>query len=465
MIEAFGVVVALVLFLSTGLLLVPLRWPAGSWLLGPKLLIAALVPGVGALAGALAVVGVVAGLPLVGVLAGVAAVVAGVVWVRVAAAGPVGLGAAEGEAPVALGREPVARRRRQRRLGTATLPGWQRDALVGEVPGTGRALLGDLWSPPAGTEPSGLAIVYLHGSAWYVLDKDLGTRRLFRRLAGAGHTVLDLAYRLFPETDIPGMVQDTLRAVVWLRAQVSASAERPAMLVLAGGSAGGHLALLAAYAGHEEPFRPPELTTSDVEVQGVASMYGPADLAAMYHHTRQDRLPLASPPSSFHATVPGWARRLFGDRVERFGFERMDHAGRLDWLIGGRPDAVPERYARLSPLEHVHAGCPPTLLVHGTHDTLAPVAATRLLQQRLGSSGVPVTALYLPHTDHGFDLVLPRWSPAARTALQELQRFLAAIAQQPHTGHAKRRGPASASTSVAGPEREQPGTDPGSARP
>jgi acetyl esterase/lipase len=185
----------------------------------------------------------------------------------------------------------------------------------------------------------------------------------------------------------------------------------------------------------------------------------------MYHHTRQDRLPVASPPSSFDGTVPGWARRLFGDRVERFGFERMEVAGRLDWLVGGRPDAVPERYARLSPLEHVHAGCPPTLLVHGTHDTMAPVTATQRLQQRLASSGVPVTALYLPHTDHGFDLVLPRWSPAARAALHDAAALPRHDPQQPHPGPAKGRGPAPASTSAAGPGREQPGTDPRSARP
>ena len=458
MVEAFGVVVALVLLIGAVLLLVPLRWPAGSWLLAPKLLIAALVPGVGALASVLAVVGVVAGMPLLGVLAGVTAVVAGVVWARVAAARSVGPGGAGGQAL-------VAPRQGKRRPGTATVSDWQRDLQVGVVPGTDRVLLGDLWSPPSGAEPSGLAIVYLHGSAWYVLDKDLGTRRLFRQLAGDGHTVLDLAYRLYPETDIPGMVQDALRATAWLRAQVSASVKRPATLVLAGGSAGGHLALLAAYAGHEQPFRPPELTACEVEVQGVVSMYGPADLAAMYRHTRQDRLPVASPPSGFDGTVPGWARRLFGDRVERLGFERMEAAGRLDWLVGGRPDAVPERYARLSPLGHVHPGCPPTLLVHGTHDTMAPVAATRLLHQRLASSGVPVTARYLPHTDHGFDLVLPRFSPAARTAQAELQRFLATIPRQPHPGDARRQGPAPAATSAADPECGRPGDDPRSAHP
>ena len=54
--------------------------------------------------------------------------------------------------------------------------------------------------------PSGLAAVYVHGGAWRVGDKDLGTRTFFRRLAAQGHVVLDVAYTLWPKADIPTMV-------------------------------------------------------------------------------------------------------------------------------------------------------------------------------------------------------------------------------------------------------------------
>ena len=47
------------------------------------------------------------------------------------------------------------------------------------IPGTGRELLCDIWQPPENVAPSGLAFIYLHGSAWYFLDKDLGTRPFF----------------------------------------------------------------------------------------------------------------------------------------------------------------------------------------------------------------------------------------------------------------------------------------------
>ena len=88
---------------------------------------------------------------------------------------------------------------------------------------------------------------------------------------------------------------------------------------------------------------------------------------------------------------------------------------------------MPDRYAQLSPLHRVHPGCPPTLLLHGEHDQMAPVAAMRRLHRRLEQAGVPVTGVYLPHTDHAFDLLATAWSPPARVAIHVLERFLAAL--------------------------------------
>jgi acetyl esterase/lipase len=130
--------------------------------------------------------------------------------------------------------------------------------------------------------------------------------------------------------------------------------------------------------------------------------------------------------------------RLFGPKVGRLKLHMiMAGAGRCDWLVGGTPTELPDRYAQLSPLHRVHPDCPPTLLVHGQHDEMAPVAAMRQLQRRLEQAGVPVTAVYLPHTDHGFDLLATAWSPPARVAIHALERFLAALAatHQRSTAH------------------------------
>lgn len=41
---------------------------------------------------------------------------------------------------------------------------------------------------------------------------------------------------------------------------------------------------------------------------------------------------------------------------------------------------------------------------------------------------MPVTAVYLPHTEHAFDLMGTAWSPQARTAIHVPERFLAVLA-------------------------------------
>jgi acetyl esterase/lipase len=131
-------------------------------------------------------------------------------------------------------------------------PRLRQDVPFATVPGTGRVLLCDVWQPPIGVAPSGVAVVYLHGSAYVVFDKDFATRPLFRHLVAQGHVIVDVAYRLYPKTDVPGMVADALRAVAWVRDHAGELGVDPDRIVLAGGSAGGHLSLLAAY-GHDAP--------------------------------------------------------------------------------------------------------------------------------------------------------------------------------------------------------------------
>jgi acetyl esterase/lipase len=169
------------------------------------------------------------------------------------------------------------------------------------------------------------------------------------------------------------------------------------------------------------------------------SLYGQADLAAHYHHTGQQKSCRPDDPRpDWDAPPPPWMLRLFGPDAGRLKLHMiMAGAGRCDWLVGGTPTELPDRYAQLSPVHHVHPGCPPTLLVHGEHDEMAPVAAMRQLRRRLERVGVPVTGVYLPHTDHAFDLLATTWSLPARTAIHVLERFLAALAatDQRSTAH------------------------------
>ena len=428
-----GIAVAVVLLLWFALLYVPFRWrPVGMYLITAKVLAAGYVPFIAALGIALAAVGAVAGLWWIVVPAGAAAVGALVVIVRVGAvrvdlSGALGTGWRDRIPPDRRAR--MIRRWWTGRLRSDPRPRLRQDVAFATVPGSGRVLLCDVWQPPPGVRPSGLAVVYLHGSGWYVFDKDFLTRPLFGHLAAQGHVVVDVAHRLFPEADVPGMVGDAKRAIAWVREHAADLEVDPDRIVLAGGSSGGHLALLAGYAPGEPALTPPELAGSDLHVQAVASLYGQASVDAEYRHTGQDKYSHRDDPQPDSTAPPPRALvRLFGKDAARLRLQFMSYAGGAVWLVGGTPDQVPEAYAQVSVFSYVRPGCPPTLLMHGTHDEMAPVAATRQLQYRLEDAGVPVSAVYLPHTDHMFDLVGTRWSPAARVAFYALERFLAVIA-------------------------------------
>jgi acetyl esterase/lipase len=309
----------------------------------------------------------------------------------------------------------MLRRRWSVGLPKASPPRWERDVVYWTLPGGAngdggrrRPLLCDLWRPRAGTPPSGLALVYLHGSAWHYSDKDRGTRAAFRHLAAQGHVIVDVAYRLCPETDWRGMLHDAQRAIAWTKQNGPRYGVDPARVVVGGGSAGGHLALLAAYTADRPDLAPPELNSqgagADLRVRGAISWYGPTDLIASY--TRAERVADSRTASGVH-----------GLRVRL-----------LCGLLGGTLEEVPEAYRAASPLYHVHPGCPPTLLLHGAHDSIVAPVASAVLARKLAAAGVPVLHVAYPQTEHGFDLVLPRVSPVARAALYAVERFLALLA-------------------------------------
>jgi acetyl esterase/lipase len=297
------------------------------------------------------------------------------------------------------------------------------------IPGTGRKLLCDVWQPLTNVTSSGLAFIYLHGSAWYLLDKDLGTRPFFSHLAAQGHVIMDVAYRLAPETDMMGMVNDAKRAIAWMKENADSYGINPDRIVVGGGSAGAHLALLAAYTAGDARFIPKELAGKDVSVCAVISLYGPADLETTYFHNNQHlttRSAPGRPKKAGPAQMPAWLIKRMGQEYHRLNMDKgFANAVTFFTLFGGHPDECPELYRLFSPVTHVHPGCPPTLLLQGGHDVLVPVTATRVLYKRLMENKVPVVMHILPQADHAFDLVLPKISPSAHTAIYDVERFLA----------------------------------------
>jgi acetyl esterase/lipase len=237
----------------------------------------------------------------------------------------------------------------------------------------------------------GPTIVYVHGGGWVIGQRDKQGLPLLQHLAARGWVGFSVDYRLSPRATFPDHLVDVKRAIGWVREHAAEYGADPGFLVLAGNSAGGHLAALAALTGNEHAYQP-GFEQACTSVDACIAFYGVHDLLDRYGHWPH----------------PGM-RALLEKQVMKTTRE-----------------AAPEAYDAGSPVARVHAGAPPFLLVHGDRDTMAPVQESRRLHEVLRSaSRAPAAYAELPGAQHAFEVF-----PSMRTthALEGVTRFLAVIA-------------------------------------
>jgi acetyl esterase/lipase len=228
-------------------------------------------------------------------------------------------------------------------------------------------LRADLYRGP-GRGPSPLVVV-IHGGSWQRGDKG-DAPHVSRALAGAGFVVADVQYRLAPRHRFPDGVADVKCLVGRLRERAAGLAVDSSRIALLGRSAGGQVALVAAYS-MGDPRIPPSCEVAESPVQAVVSLYAPTDLA--WGH---DNPPFPDP---------------------------IDGPGSIETYLGGPPLAEPDAYRLASPLTWSDRPLPPTLLIHGTADRLVRADHARRLASGLHAAGRPLEALIIPMAEHGFD--------------------------------------------------------------
>lgn len=232
----------------------------------------------------------------------------------------------------------------------------------------------DVWEPAEREDDTPLPIVVnVHGGA-----DDLPQSLLPRWdtwLADGGRVVFDVDYRFFPDGDWSVPVSDVKCAIGWAREHAAEYGADPDRVAVTGQSAGGLLALLATYTSAEEI--PPNCDVPGPEADAVVAWYSVAD--------GTERAP----------EVP-WRQRH-----SPLGDELVEDSARM---AGGTPAEVPEEYERMSPIHHVRADSPPTLLVMSGHDLFLGTEDNRRLAARLESAGVAHQHMEIPWAEHMFDL-------------------------------------------------------------
>jgi acetyl esterase len=99
-------------------------------------------------------------------------------------------------------------------------------------------------------------ILYFHGGGW-VMGSLEGYDRVCRYISSrTGCAVVAVDYRLAPEHKFPAAIEDAVASFRWLAENATDLGTDPARIVLAGDSAGGNIAAVAAQLLRDEP-RPP----------------------------------------------------------------------------------------------------------------------------------------------------------------------------------------------------------------
>lgn len=249
----------------------------------------------------------------------------------------------------------------------------------------------DVYSPPNNIKNNGAGVIVIHGGSW-----SAGERGDFpqwnRWLAREGYTVFDIDYRTAPQPNWKAATGDVKCAVLWVKknaAQFNISADR---IALFGRSAGGHLALLAAYSDSEK-FASSCNDENDGKVRAVVSLYAPTDLLWAYDNPANERV--------------------------------IDGPEKLRRFLGGNPNQsneMRERYLLASPVSHVSAKTPPTLLVHGGRDQLVRNENMYFLSRKLEEAKLAHKVLPIPYAQHGFDYNFDGWG--AQIVQASLLEFL-----------------------------------------
>lgn len=221
----------------------------------------------------------------------------------------------------------------------------------------------DRIAKPALSAPAGV-LVYVHGGGWVS-----GSRKLVRcdvaAFAQRGHVVFNLDYPLAPEAPFPRGLSSVVRALAWIREREPGAES----VAIAGDSAGGNLATMAAAALEDKALLEeidPSLTELELpEISRLVSIYGVMDRFSWLDHG-----------------FPGahMFMRSYGGAA---AFEREVR-----------------RANAFTPLDLPITRLPPILLVGAGRDPLCP--STRLAHDALRAKGIDARLQLYPTEGHGF---------------------------------------------------------------
>jgi acetyl esterase/lipase len=224
-------------------------------------------------------------------------------------------------------------------------------------------------------------VVFFYGGSWQT-----GSKQIYQFVAAAlaqqGYVAVVPDYRVYPEIRYPGFLEDSARALRWVKDNAARFGGDPNKLFVMGHSAGAYMAAMLAL--DSRWLRTVDMTP-DRDISGLIGISGPYDF-----------LPLRD--------------------------------GTLQTIFGGANDATTQ------PINYVSPGAPPALLVTGANDDTVNPGNSARLGARLHAAGDAATVLTYPRVGHLSIIGAFAW-PLRFLApvLRDVNQFIAETAERRHT--------------------------------
>ncbi|BBY38281.1 carboxylesterase LipQ [Mycobacterium mantenii] len=219
-------------------------------------------------------------------------------------------------------------------------------------------------------------LIQVPGGAWALNGRRPQAYTLMSRMVELGWICVSIDYSKSPRATFPAHLIDVKRAIAWVRENIADYGGDPDFIAITGGSAGGHLASLAALTPNDPTFQP-GFEDADTTVQAVAPYYG------VYDFTDFENMHVLMLPF-----------------LEQF-------------VMKARYADEPERFTAASPVSYVHSDAPPFFVLHGEKDELVPSGQARAFCSALRAAGAATVAhAELGNAHHAFDI-----TPTVRSRL------------------------------------------------
>ena len=218
----------------------------------------------------------------------------------------------------------------------------------------------DLYLPPKSAGPSPV-VINIHGGGWNkgVKESQTGFNTFFK----LGFAVANIEYRLTGQAKAPAAVEDARCALLYLVKNAKELNIDVNRIVVMGGSAGGHLALMAGLLGNDHRFDTNCPGVENVKVAAIINKYGIADVWDWGYG-----------PVITSKSATAW----LGDKAKDKDFAMS-----------------------VSPINYITKNSPPVFIVHGDADPTVPYQQSVDLHKKLVQAGVKTEFITVKGGKHG----------------------------------------------------------------